>query len=337
MARYGKSPSSQIWTKMEDLLNKSISQSSNMEVGSLIKELSDLISKAIEIIEKDSKSTKLKSFQSFGADFINNTQLIKQNSLKNLEQLTSLQEGYMFLDRAYELISGNKTEFTITSTVIGSDSKEYEFYKKTIPLKDVMLKTNTFQEGNFLIKSTIDNLRTEIRKEENKVRLSGNALKTYQTFLSLTKVKGGGFNEGHASEAIQRYLMDVESGKQISQETLMKNLVDSMQRTAFYKGGDLSRTAGDLSTTIETQIKNLGEKTNILTVGNTNTILNGLRKFQAILNSGAVGEQLQQQLQESMFSPDEKENKLNAIMEVEATKAIEDLFASFNLEQFNTS
>jgi hypothetical protein len=46
----------------------------------------------------------------------------------------------MFLDKAYELISENSTEFTITSTVTSGrgHNKTYDFYSKTYNLKDIL-------------------------------------------------------------------------------------------------------------------------------------------------------------------------------------------------------
>jgi hypothetical protein len=41
-----------------------------------------------------------------------------------------------------------------------------------------------------------------IKQEQYQVALDNNTMEVYKMFYSLTKVKKGGFNEGHLSEAI---------------------------------------------------------------------------------------------------------------------------------------
>ena len=160
-------------------------------------------------------------------------------------------------------------------------------------------------------------------------------MEVYKMFYSLTKVKKSGFNEGHLSEAIQRYLADVQGGKAITAESLMSNIVDSIQNSRFYEEGDLSRVihSGDLITTIETQVKNLGQNTNILTIGNYNTVLNGLKRLQNLLSSGLIGTELQGKLESEMFSraSDVPVKKINDALKQKAEAAIDELLKQLNL------
>lgn len=326
---------------MDNLLSKNLFNAASMDLT----ELTKLIEMAIKEIETVSKDIEVTSRQGLSSKIMQYDEIARQDKIKQLNQLTSLQRGYMFLDKAYELISGNSTEFTITSTVTSGrgHNKTYDFYSKTYSLKDVLSQTYTLKSGNYLLKDTIKTLKKEIQQESNKIKLEGNNLQTYKMFLSLTKNKNLGFNEGHVSEAMQRYLQDVKNNKIISKESIMKNIADSVQNVPFYKAGDLSRIlfddAGNLSHTIETQVKNLGKKTKILTVGNLSTVLNGLREFQQVLSSGAVGQELQQVLQEQVFSDPSNpmnESYINEALQQAATQAIDELFLGF-AQQNNSS
>ena len=96
----------------------------------------------------------------------------------------------------------------------------------------------------------------------------------------------------------------------------------------------LDRVGGEgTSARIETQVKNLGQKTNILTIGNYNTVLNGLRKLQSLLSFGLVGSELQGKLESEMFSraSDAPVKKINDALKQKAEAAIDELLKQLNL------
>lgn len=320
-----------IWSEMESLLMSELLSQSSTETQAILSRLNMLVGDAIGSIQAEFESNykNIRSFQSFSKNFVtNNQEIMMQNQLKAQGQFTSLQRAYMFLDRAYEIVTGNTTEFVMTATGPGG-----ELYKRIFSLEEILMQTHTFREGNILISSSIQELKQMVKQEQYKVALDNNAMEVYKMFYSLTKVKKGGFNEGHLSEAIQRYLSDIGAGKTITAESLMSNIVDSVQSSRFYEEGDLSRMihSGELTTTIETQVKNLGTKTNIITIGNYNTVLNGLRRLQGLLSSGVVGTELQGKLESEMFSKssDAPVKKISDALKEKAETAINELLQQF--------
>ena len=322
-----------IWSEMEQLLMSDLLSQSTAETQQILNRLNMLVGDAIGSIEAEFEThyKNIKSFQSFSKNFVtNNQEIMKQNQLKAQGQFTALQRAYIFLDRAYEIITGNKTEFIMTATGPGG-----EFYKRVFSLEEILMQTYTFKEGNILISSTIQELKQAVKQTQYQVVLDNNTMEVYKMFYSLTKVKNSGFNEGHLSEAIQRYLADIQNGKAITAESLMSNIIDSIQNSRFYEEGDLSRTvhSGDLTTTIETQVKNLGQNTNILTIGNYNTVLNGLKRLQSLLSSGLIGTELQGKLESEMFSrtSDAPVKKINDALKQKAEAAIDELLKQLSL------
>lgn len=322
-----------IWSEMEQLLMSDLLSQSTAETQQILNRLNMLVGDAIGSIEAEFEAhyKNIRSFQSFSKNFVtNNQELMMQNQLKAQGQFTALQQAYMFLDRAYEIVTGNKTEFVMTATGPGG-----ELYKRVFSLEEILMQTHTFKEGNILISSTIQELKSMIKQEQYQVALDNNTMEVYKMFYSLTKVKKGGFNEGHLSEAIQRYMADVKSGKTINADSLMMNIMDSIQNSRFYEEGDLSRIIGqgELATTIETQVKNIGQKTNIITIGSYNTILNGLRRLQGLLSSGVVGAELQGKLESEMFSKssDAPVKKINDALKEKAEVAIDQLLKQLAL------
>ena len=322
-----------IWSEMEQLLMSDLLSQSTAETQQILNRLNMLVGDAIGSIEAEFEThyKNIKSFQSFSKNFVtNNQEIMKQNQLKAQGQFTALQRAYIFLDRAYEIITGNKTEFIMTATGPGG-----EFYKRVFSLEEILMQTYTFKEGNILISSTIQELKQAVKQTQYQVVLDNNTMEVYKMFYSLTKVKNSGFNEGHLSEAIQRYLADIQNGKAITAESLMSNIIDSIQNSRFYEEGDLSRTvhSGDLTTTIETQVKNLGQNTNILTIGNYNTVLNGLKRLQSLLSSGLIGTELQGKLESEMFSrtSDAPVKKINDALKQKAEAASDELLKQLSL------
>ena len=321
-----------IWTQMGSLLSDSVSANTQEQTMQIMYQLNELIGQAIQDIKQESEIYNQVSSYQFFKKSINENELstiIMQNQQKSFREYTSLQSAYMFLDKAYEIITGNKTEFVITAT------GEEEFFAKTYSLEEILMRTHTIKQGNFILQSTMSQLKNEIQQEKNRIALEGNTLKVYQTFYSLARnKKAKGFTEGHLSEAIQRYLSDVREGKKITEETLLSNITDSLQNAAFYEEGDLSRDSGDLMTTIETQLKNisLNKKYNFITIGNIRTIINALLKLQNIIQSSAAlsGSEIKQQLQKEMFSHKEAPRKINESLKKEATREIQELLKKFN-------
>lgn len=321
-----------LWNEMEQLLMSDLLAQSTAETQLISNRLNMLVGDAIGSIESEFELhyKNIESFQTFNKDFItNNNEIMKQDQLKAQNQFTALQRAYIFLDKAYEIVTGNKTEFVVTATGPG------ELYKRVFSLEEILASTYTFKEGNLLIASTISSLRDTIKQEQYQVALDNNTMEVYKKLYSLTKNKKLGFNEGHLSETIQRYLNDVQSGKVITSESLMQNIVDSMQNSRFYEEGDLSRVfqQGELTKTIETQVKNIGDKTKFITVGNYNTILNGLRRLQGILSSGVVGSELQGKLESEMFSKssDAPVKKINDALKEKAEAVIDQLLQQLAL------
>lgn len=322
-----------IWSEMEQLLMSDLLSQSTAETQQILNRLNMLVGDAIGSIEVEFEAhyKNIESFQLFNKDFIqNNQEIMMQNQLKVQNQFTALQRAYIFLDRAYEIVTGNTTQFVMTAT-----GPKGELYKRVFSLEEILMQTYTFKTGNILISSTINELRSMIKQTQYQIALDNNTMKVYEMFYSLTKVKKGGFNEGHLSEAIQRFLQDVQAGKSITADLLMSNIVDSMQDSRFYEEGDLSQIvhSGELMSTIETQVKNIGDNTKFITIGNYNTVLNGLRRLQSLLSSGMVGAELQGKLESEMFSKasDAPVKKINDALRQKAEAAIDELLKELNL------
>lgn len=328
--------STAIWSEMENLLMSDLLSAATPETQLILDKLNSLVTQAINCVESefDTHYKDIRSFQSFSKKFINNSsEIMLQNQLKAQNQLTALQEAYLFLDRAYEIITGNTTQLVMTATASSKDG--IEFYKKTYSLREILLKSHTFKEGNMLISSTIQELKQEVKQEKYKIALDNNTMAIYKMFYSLTQDKHNGFNQGHLSEAFQRFLFDVQDGKSITEASLLENIKDSIQNSRFYEEGDLSRLMPNLETTIETQVKNLGQTTNILTIGNYNTVLNGLKKLQILLSQNLLGAELKENLKTEMFSKSSNAptREINASLKknaIEEIQKITDFLKRFN-------